>query len=197
MTAFANDTELIAALKQNIPGAFDQVYESYYRPLCYFAEKLSGDRATAEDLASETFIKLLQKNTNFENIVALRSFLYTVTRNACLDHIKMQNRHQASHEEMRLRANEEEQTIEHSIIKSEVLRAIYTAIEQLPEKYKDIVHGALIEGKKTDEMANALNLAPQTVKNRKAEGLKLLRLALLKNETLSPLVLCYVLMHIS
>lgn len=196
MVVFANDTELITALKQNIPGAFDQVYESYYRSLCYFAEKLSGSPETAQDLATEAFIKLLQKNPDFENIAALRSFLYTVTRNACYDHLKMQGRHEASHEEIRLLADMEEEAIERHIIRSEVLRAIYTAIEQLPEKYKDVLYLSFIEGKRTDEIAASLSIAHQTVKNRKTEGIRLLRQGLLRNNSFSPAVLCYCLMHL-
>src|SRR6266498_2637097 len=85
MRVFANDNELLIALKQGDNNAFNHVYSLFYRPLCYFAERLTGQHEIAEDVVAESFIKLLQKKPDFSNVKKLKSFLYTVTQNTCID----------------------------------------------------------------------------------------------------------------
>ena len=192
MNCYDTDMNFLRALQQCAPMAFDQLYASYYRPLCYFAENLVGDADVAQDLATESFIKLLQKSTCFDSTTSLKSFLYTITRNACYDHLRAVQRHETSHAEIRYLNAEENDNAESQLIRAEILQAIYTAIEQLPEKYKSAIRLALLEGKKNEEIAEDLHMAPQTVRNRKSEGFKLLRTALIRQKHLTPLIISIV-----
>lgn len=185
MRTFSNDAELLACLKKGDTLAFDHVYSLYFKPLCYFAEKITGINASAEDIATESFVKLLQKNPDFETLRHLKSFLYTSTRNACLDLLRMQKRHDQTHSEIKYLAGISEETTEHAVIMAEVLQAIYTAIDQLPDKCKSVVKLALIEGLDNEQIATETGMNYQTVRNYKSEGIKLLRISLFKNGNLS------------
>ena len=197
MKVFVNDNEILPALKKGDANAFDYVYKLYFKPLCYFAEKIMGASDIAEDIVTESFVKLLQKNPDFETLINLKSFLYTTTRNGCFDELRMKKRHENIHLEMRYLATLSEEEIENNIIQAEVLQAIYTAIEELPDKYKNVAKLALVEGKNNDEIVTETGMAYQTVRNHKSEGIKLLRLALFKNDDLSSIVLLYCLLHLS
>lgn len=166
-------------------NAFNQLYRLQYQPLCYFAERLTGSAEVAQDLVAESFIKLWQRLRDFDSLPAIKSFLYTVVRNAAYDYLKTEKRHQHSHEELRYLSAGNEPDVEKHIIRAEVLRAIFQAIEQLPEKYRDIVKLSLIEGRRTEEIAGLLGIAHQTVRNQKSAGVKLLKLSLFKNGHLS------------
>lgn len=191
MKGYDNEMNFLHALRQGTLVAFDQLYASYYRPLCYFAESLVSNADSAQDIATESFVKLLQKSTSFDSTQSLKTFLYTITRNACYDHLRATHRHESSYAEIRYLSNEQNDNAEQQMIRAEILQATYSAIEQLPKKYKGPIKLALLEGKKNEEIAEDLHMAPQTVRNRKSEGFKLLRIALSRKLNLSQLIISY------
>jgi len=197
MRILTGDTELLDALKQGESHAFTEVYGMFYKPLCYFAEKITGDSLKAEDIAAESFVKLLQKNPDFETLRHLKSFLYTTTKNACYDLLRMQKRHEQTHAEIKYLADVSEEETEHAVIMAEVLQVIYKAIDELPDKYKNVVKLALIEGMENDEIVKRTGMAYQTVRNHKSEAIKLLRMSLFKNGSISSMVLFWSLLYVS
>ncbi len=189
MQVYNDDISFLCALRQGAPEAFDHLYALYYRPLCHFAENLIRNADIAQDLATESFIKLLQQSTDFDSTEGLKSFLYRITRNACYDYLRANRRHESSHAEIRYLTAEQEDNGEIQLIRTEVLHTIYLAIEQLPQKYRGAIKLALLEDKKNEEIANDLKLSPQTVRNRKSEGFRLLRMALVRRLYLSHIII--------
>lgn len=182
----ANDKYFIELLRQNDSSAYDRLYGEFFRPLCFFAENLTGDGQAAQDLVTESFVKLLQYTPPVETTQQLKSWLYTITRNACFDYVRAVKRHRHSHEELGYLQNENEENAERQMIRAEVLQAIYMAIESLPERNRTVVKLALIEGKKNEEIAADLQMSDQTVRNRKSEGMQMLRIALKDQYGLTP-----------
>ncbi|WP_158563267.1 RNA polymerase sigma factor [Chitinophaga silvatica] len=167
--------------------AFEQFYLENIIALCYFVEKMVNDNAVAEDIAAECFIKLLDRLDTFENSRKLKSFLFVTANNSAVDYIRMQKRHQASHEEIAWINKRSQEDIEREFIRAEALQAIYQEIDKLPEKSRQVVYLSVIEGRSIDEIAVQLNMAYKTVQHYKTQGLKTLRTSLLKNKHL-PLV---------
>jgi RNA polymerase sigma-70 factor (family 1) len=174
-----NDTELLMGLKQRNRAAFTELYNRYYAQLCYFAERISLNNPVAQDIVSESLVKLFQRNLDFPSINQLKSFLYTTIRNACLDYLRATKRHYSFQAELSYLGQIKEENIEGLIIRAEVLGAIHAAIKDLPERYKKIIELSLLEGKTNEEIAVDIGIADQSVRNRKSEGLKLLRVSLL------------------
>jgi RNA polymerase sigma-70 factor (family 1) len=181
-----DDIVFLQALRQQSSTAYDRLYADFYRPLCYFAEGLIHDATAAEDMVTESLIKLLQELPEMNSIRQLKSYLYTITRNACYDFLRANERHRNSHEEIRYLQGFDTETAERQLIRAEILQAIYAAIEGLPDRNKNIVKLALLEGKNNEEIATALHITDQTVRNRKSEGLAMLRLTLRRQYGLSP-----------
>jgi RNA polymerase sigma-70 factor (ECF subfamily) len=181
-----HDNIFLQALQQQSSAAYDRLYADFYRPLCYFAEGLIHDPAAAEDMVTETLIKLLQEVPEMNSVRQLKAYLYTITRNACFDFLRANQRHRNAHDEIHYLQGSDMETAERQLIRAEVLQAIYAAIEGLPERNKSIVKLALLEGKKNEEIAAELQMADQTVRNRKSEGLAMLRISLKNQYGLSP-----------
>lgn len=184
-----NEQELLRRLAEGDNSAFDIIFRNFYQPLCYFAEKLTQETAVAQDMAADCFFKIMQQRREFPSMAALRSFLYTIVRNNCLDYIKTQKRHTAGNIELGLLAEYTDESIERRIIMTEVLASINQSIKALPDKYREIMELALIEGMKNEAIAAHLGIAHQTVRNHKSAGLKLLRLAIAGRDDLSSLLL--------
>lgn len=179
-----NGNERILLFEDGSQLAFEQCYHDNIIALCYFVEKIVNDRTVAEDIATECFIKLLDRLHAFENSRKVKSFLFVAANNAALDHIRMVKRHQASHEEMAYLHHRSQEDIERDFIRAEALQAIYQEIDRLPERSRQVVFMSVIEGQSIDEIAAHLNMAYKTVQHYKTQGLKSLRVALLKNKYL-------------
>lgn len=176
-----NEEELLSRMVKGDEAAFSSIYHELFRPLCYFAEKLTGNREQAEDIAAESFVKLLHaenRSWDFKSWSELKSFLYTLTRNSCLDFLRRRKLQGNIYSELLQKAENSNNEIEEAIITAEILQTIYTAIHNLPDRYRNVVQMALVDGLSNEEIEKATGMASQTIRNHKYEGIKLLRLSL-------------------
>lgn len=68
--------------------AFKILFEKYYASLCAFAANFVNDPDVAEDIVQEIFFKLYTDKPTFDAVIALKSYLYLVTKNQCLNYLK-------------------------------------------------------------------------------------------------------------
>jgi len=156
---------------------FNTVVKHYYPAIVFFAEKIIDNHAVAQEIAQDVFVKLWEKEQNFDNDTSIRNFLYLSARNRCLNYIRDTRRKQQREESIPL-APIPEDDITNNIILAEVWREIELAINTLPEQCKKVIKMTFQEGKSTDEIANQLNITESTVRNQKARGLSLLKKSL-------------------
>lgn len=197
MEAIPNYTDLIAGFQNGQEAAVREIYSMHYRPLCYFAEKLIDNRPGAEDIVVEAFLKMLQKKQEFDSLPGIKSFLYTVVRNACFDLLRKDKIHARATKELEYLSAPDEQYGEHELITAKVLQAIYTEVERLPAQRKRIFKAILMEGKTSAVVAEEMGLSVQTILNQKTKALKTLRLALSKENLFSPALFFYCLFLIA
>ena len=179
------EAELIDCFQRGERQALHQVYTLFQRSLCFFTEQLTGDTMAAEDIVSECFITAFQKKEDFPSLGQLKSFLFASAKNAALNYLKAQKRHDDVHQSMERTAEQFSIDVENAYIKTEVLQFISAEIENLPPKCRQEVRLAIIDGKSAPEIAGELHMGYQTVLNQKAKGVALLRTAILKNKLLS------------
>ncbi|MCY1635997.1 RNA polymerase sigma-70 factor [Marinifilum sp. D737] len=152
---------------------FRQFFESFYPMLCLFAQKYVQDSDVAADMVQESFIKLWKGKDDFKNQNAVKAFLYTVTRNNCLNYLK----HNKIVLDYSLQAMEKDLFYRDHIIEQETYKAIHDAIEVLPSQGKRVVEMSM-RGIKNPEIAERLSISVNTVKSVKANAYRLLRLRL-------------------
>src|SRR5437667_10500560 len=79
------DEELLAAYQQGDPGAFEALLRRHRAPLFTFLLRMLGDRQRAEDLAQETFLRIVKGAPAWERRARFQTWLYTVARKLCID----------------------------------------------------------------------------------------------------------------
>lgn len=154
------------------------LFKTYYTRLCYFAFQFIGNKDQARDIAQEAFVSYLgQREKVAVHPLAIKNFLYSSVRNACLNelrHEKVVEKFAAAQENVL----PDDSTIILTMIRSEVAGEIHRALETLPESCQLIIRMGYINGLKNQEIANQLNISVNTVKTQKKRGLQLLRLRL-------------------
>src|SRR5882762_3416517 len=123
------EINIIRGLKKRHSHALTYIFKRHYKPLCYFAWQLTGNKPEAEDIAGEVFIKLWRRHNDFNSLQNIKAFLYIATRNACFDYLKHVQRKNASHEELFYLAENSEEFIQSRMAKAEVLQAILYEVE--------------------------------------------------------------------
>lgn len=161
--------------KLDNPGAFSACFREYYAALCYFAQRMLGDASDAEDVVEDLFVRLWNRQQTFTDEGHLKAFLYRSTKNACLDFIKKTERSGERNSFYASEVYENDEGYLNEIIRTEVIRELYKAIEDLPAQCNKVIKMSYVDGKTNQEIADELCLSLQTVKNHKARGLAILK----------------------
>ena len=169
--------DIIINFQKGDPHAFAFFFDLHYRPLCYFASQLVGDSQDAEDIVKDTYVKLWLKHEDFATPQNIKAFLYITTRNACLNFLRhMQVKESSRKELLYLEEEKGQQLVLNQMIRAELMQDIYSEIEKLPEKRRQVFKLAYVEGLKNDEIAAQMNISIHTVKEHKGKALQFLRL---------------------
>lgn len=169
--------------KEGEEHAFRQVFEKYYRPVSYFALKILNDDLYAEDIVSETFRKAWDARNRFATARHLVNFLYLVTRNGCISHLRsLRVAHSTDVEWTKLSGDGQEEgtPLDMERVQTRLVEAVFERLKELPGG--DVLRMSFIEGKSTSEIALELGTTENNVYIIKSRSLKTLRGILAKNE---------------
>ena len=178
------DQELAARARAGDQDAFEQLVLDNQNKVYSLAVRLVGDREEAADLAQEAFLKAWQSLSSFQGESSFSTWLYRLTTNLCIDHLRRQKRRQETAPAVSLDDEEAgwaepadwEQDPHRRLEASERGRALARGLEQLPEHQRRPLMLRELSGLSYQEIAQALDLDLGTVKSRIARA----RLALRK-----------------
>ena len=77
--------ELVASARAGNQEAFEKLVEPYRREILVHCYRILGSFEDAEDISQEVLIRVWKHLDSFEGRSALRSWLYKIATNACLD----------------------------------------------------------------------------------------------------------------
>ena len=161
--------------RQGREEGFDHFFTAYYLPLTYFAQGFLKTRDAAEDVVEDSFIKLWERRSLLESTAAIRAYLYTTVRNACIDLLRREKRKVIYLHEAARTADTEEVPVLHRMIAAETMHRLYAAIDTLPPKCRRVFEMFYMEEKSLNEIAEELGIAVTTVISQKKRALELLR----------------------
>jgi RNA polymerase sigma factor (sigma-70 family) len=170
--------------RQGDENSFQKVFDLYYRQIVYYALKILHDDSYAEDIVSETFRKAWDNRERMETLRHLENFLYFVTRNACISHLRSDKVARSTQKEWNRISDDQEKSdpLDLERVQTELIATIIRHLEVLPGG--DILRMSYLEGKSTKEIASELNISENMVYIAKTRSLKALRGLLSKNDWL-------------
>src|SRR5438445_12206590 len=133
------DEVLFARIVRGDVAAFDPLYERYESRLFGFLVARIGNRADAEELFHESFMRTLRSKANLDRDGAFRTYLYRVARNLALNHQRSERRGARAYE--RLADDDAAAQSAHDKLADEQLkRALDDAVAKLPSALSELFH---------------------------------------------------------
>ena len=86
------DEAVVEAARRGDRAAFTELAERYRRELQAYCYRMLGSFADSQDLVQETFLKAWRSRESFEGRSSLRSWLYRIATNGCLDFLSSSRR---------------------------------------------------------------------------------------------------------
>ncbi|MEV1122117.1 RNA polymerase subunit sigma-70 [Actinosynnema sp. NPDC049800] len=86
-----DEATFIAAVRSDDTARFALLTERYRRELQAHCYRMLANYEDSQDLAQETFLRAWRKRESFRGHAALRTWLYRIATNACLDFLEKRN----------------------------------------------------------------------------------------------------------
>jgi RNA polymerase sigma-70 factor (ECF subfamily) len=166
--AETTDDELLRRTADGDRAAFEQLYHRYARSVFGLALRRLGDRARAEDAVQETFASVWRSARSYHPERGPGApWLYAVARNAIVDRSRARSETpMEAPDEPELAAGPLEQAEQ-----SWVAWRVHRALEELPEREREVVALAYWSGLSQSEVAEFLGIPLGTVKTRTRSAL--------------------------
>jgi RNA polymerase sigma-70 factor (family 1) len=169
--------ELLHRLKNGDELAYKTIFNENYHVLVAFSNKYLKDIDIAKDIVQNVFIKFYEKRYTIEITSSLKSYLFKMVYNDCLNyikHISITSNHYTEYSKELGTSTDFMDLVE----ETENEYRIFKAIEKLPPGCKQVLLRSRIDGKKNKEIADELNISIRTVETQISKALKLLKTGL-------------------
>ena len=160
---------MTAPLRQAPDAPLAVLYRDCYGELVGYLERLAGERASAEDIAQEAGIRLLEAGER-EALANPRAFLFHVATNLARDLLRRRITRDAAMPELAAMERFELGADAVASARQEIDR-VGAAMAQLPERAREVLVLARIEGMSHAEIGTRLGIAPKTVENHLCRAL--------------------------
>ncbi len=163
-----NNKPVIVGLKNRDEGLFKELFEKLYPELVVYANQYLFDSQYSEDIVQEVFVWLWEKADKMDIKTNLKSYLYAMVRNRCLNALKS------------IKITDSSKTLEshatfvtdHSTDwypddeKQELYEQVLKVIDNFPDKMRTIVKLRFLNNYRCNEIADELGVSVNTVKTQ-------------------------------
>ena len=170
---------LILSLQKGEKPAFEAVYTDFFGVIYHLALQYLHDGKVAEEIVQDSFMKLWEIRDTLNDQFNIRNFLYTITKNNCLNYLRNQKtalKHQENLKYLEMQFNYEALEKLGSYVEFEELRLkIDLAIASLPDELRESFLLSRFDELQYKEIADKLSVSVKTVEARMTKSLKILR----------------------
>ncbi len=163
-----SDGELIQRAADGDRSAFEDLYRRYARPVFGLALRRLGDRGRAEDAVQETFTSIWRSAASYRPDRGPGApWVYAVARNAIVDRARSRTETPSEIPDEPAREAGPSERAEQSWVQWRV----HAALEELPEREREVLTLAYWSGLSQSEVADFLGIPLGTVKTRTRSAL--------------------------
>lgn len=149
----------------------EHIYIEFKDKVARYVRGKIGNEHDSEDVVSDVFVKVFNGLSDFdENKASLSTWIFTITRNAVIDHFRASKRLCELPEELC-----SEDDTEQNIINTEMLERLADALERLNDRERDIIILHYYSGRTLKDIARDIGISYSYVKLLHSDALKVLR----------------------
>ena len=176
-----SDSALVVGIGRWRQDALAESYRRHAGAVFALARRLLQDKATAEEVVQEVFLRLWNSPDKFDpERGSLRSYLLAQTHGRAVDLLRSETSRRRREERDVREAAEAGYDIEHEVWDIAVAERVKEAVSSLPEDERRAIELAYFGGHTYREVANILEAPEGTVKSRIRSGLRRLRVHLVE-----------------
>ena len=165
--------DIVTDIKSGDLNVFKELFDDYYVMLCVFAARYLRDDEQCKDVAQEVLSSYWERRECFDDIYKVKGYLYTATRNQCLNILRHEKVNQDYLKDC-AEGLESESLFEDHVIEQETYLLVHKAVEELPPQMRKIIKYSL-EGLKNPQIAKELGIGEGSVKSLKQTAYRKLR----------------------
>lgn len=166
----ASDAELARDARAGSEAAYRELVNRYATPSVNFIYRYVHDRALAEDLAQEGFLRVYQRLDRYDAGRKFSSWFFQVLRNITIDYLRVNRLRTSSLDELEQQGrptkaiDAESVSPEDAAQQTELAGALNEALARLRPEYREVVVLRYQEGLTQPEIADTIGLPTGTVK---------------------------------
>jgi RNA polymerase sigma-70 factor (ECF subfamily) len=136
-----DEAGLVAAAQRGDRAAFDELVRRTYVDTFTLARRLTGNEEDARDVAQEAYLRAWRGIGKFRGEAQFSTWLYRITANASSNQLRKQRRHRAAPLDEFNDPPEQrgEAQPEAAAEASELFEVVSAAIDELPEKLRQVI----------------------------------------------------------
>jgi RNA polymerase sigma-70 factor (ECF subfamily) len=171
-----SDEKLIAKFQQGDVQAFDLLVRRYKDQLLNYVFRFVGNRADAEDIVQETFLRVYKNKHYYKEIAKFSTWVYTIAGNLAKTELRRRKRRKVfsvsnfvndeRDYDIKDTARNPEERVDGRMTDS----YIQNAIDKLPAKFKEVILLRDVQGFAYEEISQILGIPLGTVKSRVNRG---------------------------
>ena len=161
----AAERRWLSALARGDSSALSELYKVYGDKIFRYTYRMLGNRTDAEDVTSETFLRVLRRSAELRADGAFRTWLFRIARNLCIDKMRQ-------HKLLELPPDAHYSGMEE---RSALKVAVHQALDELPLDYRDPLVLCDLEEMSAKEAADVLGISVPALKSRLYRGRRALR----------------------
>ena len=173
----ATDHELVLAVGQGDEAAFQEIVQRYRSQIINFIYRMINDYDRAIDLSQETFLRIYTSANRYQATYSFSTYIYRIASNLAISELRQRKRRRWISFFSPFRGKDDEQEQEKDfpaqaplqdevMIDTERRKAVTTAIQSLPEKYRLTLVMRDVEGLSYEQIVDITGLSEGTVKSR-------------------------------
>lgn len=175
ITVDNNERLLLKQIAEGDEQAFAILFYRYLPILQPFAVKFTKSVDAAEEIIQDTFLRVWLNREKLEDVENVKAWLYKYASNECLNYLRKELKQAKAIDNLSVDQQVQSNTTIDTINLNEINYLVTQAVEQLPSQRKKIYQMSRAEGMNIPEIAEALHLSPNTIKNALVISLKTIR----------------------
>lgn len=170
-----SEQELLLLIAKGDETAFSILFNNYRNKIYSIAYELTESTVIAEEIVQDTFLKVWLRRETFGEVTHFKAYLFTITRNYVFTALKRiarrQNQEKIAAQDIPLYYSD----TENQLIQKQYEEILKRAVNTLPAQQKQVYILVKEKGYKRNEVADELQLSPETVKTHLAQAIRTIR----------------------